>query len=213
MIEIRDYTDDELRAIEPITLDPGELGADGTRRGRTLRNPFTPDGKPVADEPRATLANRWSSLHWPSKSAGPAVAETSADPMDVLMERLDVIDGKTKKLWYASNENPAYKDAEGAALFPIVRSFAPDSPARRALEDEWEQRSIEMHRDQVAVVLDPLSPDGFRYVQPNTDDAPMRYEDYVKQVETERRQKAEAKPKDDDDEKDGEGKPKLTRGD
>lgn len=223
-VEIRDYTDDELRAIPPLVIEPGYTDENGVTRDKWLRNPFAPDGKPVTEEPRATLANRWSTLHWPSKSTGPAVADTPADPMDALLDTLDLIEGKTKKLWWGNKEekNGAYKGAEGEALFPIVPVYPPDSPAQRALEDRWEQQnSTPMHTQQRHTVLDPLNSRGFRFTKLNESDEPMRYEDYVKLKDAEQREKEEAaqrakqakKDEREGDDKDSDGKPKLTRGD
>lgn len=191
---IRPWSDDELRKL------PSESG-----KQFEGPNPFAA----VTDHPTGLQnAKRWSFFHndrgRKMEEVPPPSERTPFDSMELKMA--------TRRAGWHRHENPKNGNV---AMFPSVPVFKPDSPEQHALEDAWERQSIEMHRDQVAVVLDPNNPNGFRYVQPNEPDEPMRYEDYVKQVEAERRQKAEAKakPKDDDDEKDGEGKPKLTRGD
>lgn len=161
-IEIRDYTDNELKAIPPITLDPGELGADGIRRGRTLRNPFLPDGQPAEDEPRATLARRWSQLHW-NKPSALAPAFDMADPLDALMERLDVIDGKTRNLWHE------VRNVDGAlvAVHPLVCRDVAD----------WESGLAALMQSQT-LVLPPERPGQPFQTEPVAERTePRRFED------------------------------------
>lgn len=191
---IRPWSDDELRKL------PSESG-----KQFEGPNPFAA----VTDHPTGLQnAKRWSFFHndrgQKMEEVPPPSERTPFDSMELKMS--------TRRAGFYRHENP---ENGNVAMFPSVPVYRSDDPRQRVLEDEWEQRSIEMHHDQVAVVLDPLSPEGFRYVQPNQPDEPMAYHDYVKMVEAERRQKAEAKDakKDGDDKDDGDGKPGLKRGD
>lgn len=138
MIEIRNYSDDELRAIEPVTVNPGELGADGIRRGRELSNPF----KGVDDD----LAHRWSQLHWAEKPAVAAPALDMADPLGGLLDALGAMSGN--RLFHeVKNAN-----GEVVGVHPIGVN-----PKDRETVEAWERSCQEMHRNQT-MILPPDKP-------------------------------------------------------
>lgn len=102
MVTIRSYTDEQLLALPPIVVEEGTVDSNGTARNRHERNPFLPDGKPVEDARRMALAGRWSDLHWNRESP---VAETAADPFDLLRATLADLDGS--QLFFSPPESDA----------------------------------------------------------------------------------------------------------
>lgn len=148
-IESRLLIDDELRAIPPIRVD-----------AITERNPFFSvigPGRDVANE----NSRRWTVVHgWRSDDDAEPVADAPLDPFDVLRDALDATDAP--RLWSSSADHPPYSGAEGVALFPHVPSFRADSPARRELEESWEQRCLDMHAEQGSIELEDGEPPEFR---------------------------------------------------
>ena len=127
MIELRDYADDELRALQPVEIAPGITDANGTTRGRHLQNPF----RDVISDPRGMeLAARWSRIHWGGDN-GPAVAQ---DPFDLLREALDP-----------------------QRLFSEVRaedgSLVGANPVTAGDTGMWEAGCLQMHQSQESIGL------------------------------------------------------------
>ena len=150
-MEIKDYTDAELRLIPEIVIEEGCQDAEGKTRDRWLRNPFA-----GVD---ADLARRWSSLVWHREST-PEPA-TLIDPMDFLAEQLDLIDGAAQRPWFAPPE------CDGSAIHPIVDRDA----------EGWEARCGEMHERQT-IILPPEKPGGAPVVKPVVESGePVNFED------------------------------------
>ena len=158
MIEIREYTDDELRAIEPITVNPGELGADGIRRGRELSNPF----KGVDYD----LAHRWSQLHWAEKPAVAAPALDMSDPFGGLLDAIGAMSGN--RLFHE------VKNADGEVVG--VHPLGVNSRDKDAVE-AWEKSCQEMHQSQ-KMILPPEKPgQPLRTVPVAESTEPQKFED------------------------------------
>jgi hypothetical protein len=158
-VEIRDYSDDELRAIPAIEVAPGELGADGIRRGRELSNPF----KGVDDD----LAHRWSQLHWGEKPA--VAAPTSfdmADPFGGLLDTLGTLSGN--RLFHE------VKNADGEVVSIHALGVNPRDPVAVAA---WEKSCQEMHQSQT-LILPPEKPGAPMRKAPVVEqEGPINFED------------------------------------
>lgn len=128
-MEIRNYTDVELAAIEPIEIGP-----------KHYRNPFAPDGTWPEDEPRAALARRWGNLHW---NSGEDAEGLPSDPLDALGALL----AEDSVGWHRA-EGP-----HGCAYFPHTAS---DVAAweERALAMTAAQRPVEVEEKPVVNFAD-----------------------------------------------------------
>lgn len=155
MIEIRNYTDAELLALPPLVIEPGTTDANGVTRNKVLRNPFAPDGKPVDDEPRRTLAGRWSTLHW-NKPADESETAVVSDPFDLLRDAIAAMDGTP--LFFSLPE------CDGMAAHPL--GVNPRNPVAVAA---WESTCQAMHDSQRAIV-------------PEEKPKPVRFEDHVRSL-------------------------------
>lgn len=68
MVTLREYSDAELAAIEPVEVEPGHL-----------QNPFKPH---LSDPLGAKLARRWSDIHW--NQGEEDTGDLPNDPLDAL---------------------------------------------------------------------------------------------------------------------------------
>ena len=123
-IELRDYTDDELKRIPPLSVGYNHL-----------RNPFRHLMKdPLGSE----LANRWAWVHWPGDMAaanGQSCGDT-LDPTDILIHDLALVDSGWHRV-----EHP---ETGAITYFPVT---AKDVGA-------WEERCRTMHESQTRVAVE-----------------------------------------------------------
>jgi hypothetical protein len=139
-VELRAYTDDELRGIAPLNVGQNHW-----------RNPFHGFTCPVG----AKLANRWAWLHWPEDMAreNGENASGEVDPFEAMEHTLAV-----KRSGFHRAEGP-----QGFAAFPVVPNYSSRSEAQRKLESDWETRCRVMHESQTTITLEQKPKDtGYR---------------------------------------------------
>lgn len=135
-IELRNYTDAELRAIRSIKLAPDHF-----------QNPF----KHLVDNPLGSeLAHRWAWIHFRDDMAAEPADDSNASGTDLLLQQLMLRDSDFHK-----TEGPA-----GSIFFPSVPSHPPGSKAQKDAEAQWEARSNAMHAAQVATMPAPKPLEG-----------------------------------------------------
>ena len=100
----------------------------------------------------ATLWQNWSGPMAESDSARRLRVWTEAQnklaPGETALDRL-LSDMTCPSWWHRVRD----EDGIVAAILPKVPSYASGSPEQRALEDEWEARSIKMHSQQTTITI------------------------------------------------------------